>query len=99
MVKRPLTRIAYPRALAPASLRPLAIEPDLCRQLATSSRFGHLEPPPTVLLSAEEAKGRLREIIEGFFFGRRPSDRKRRFLTKKGPGKPGPISFSRKSWV
>ena len=30
-----------------------------------------LEPPPTsVLLSADQAKARLREIIEGFFFRR-----------------------------
>jgi hypothetical protein len=30
-----------------------------------------LEPPPTTVpLSAEEAKARLREIVEGFFFRR-----------------------------
>jgi hypothetical protein len=49
-----------------------------------------LEPPPsTVLLSAEEAKERLREIVEGFFFRRLSSeDDKRisRLLVKSPPG-------------
>jgi hypothetical protein len=49
-----------------------------------------LEPPPsTVLLSAEEAKERLREIVEGFFFRRlRSEDDKRisRLLVKSPPG-------------
>jgi hypothetical protein len=49
-----------------------------------------LEPPPTtVLLSAEEAKTRLREIVEGFFFRRlKGEDRKhiRRLLIKSPPG-------------
>ena len=49
-----------------------------------------LEPPPsTVLLSAEEAKERLREIVEGFFFRRlRSEDGKRvgRLLVKSPPG-------------
>ena len=35
------------------------------------------QTPSTVLLSAQEAKERLREIVEGFFF-RRLRDRKRR---------------------
>ena len=49
-----------------------------------------LEPTPTtVLLSAEQAKAQLREIVESFFFRRRPSDHKRCFLTKKrGRGNP-----------
>ena len=49
-----------------------------------------LEPPPsTDLLSAEEAKERLREIVEGFFFRRlRTKDGKRigRLLVKSPPG-------------
>jgi hypothetical protein len=49
-----------------------------------------LEPPPTtVLLSAEEAKARLREFVEGFFFRRlRGEDGKRinRLLVKSPPG-------------
>ena len=49
-----------------------------------------LEPPPTpVLLSAEEAKARLREIVEGFFFRRlKGEDGKhiRRLLVKSPPG-------------
>jgi hypothetical protein len=46
-----------------------------------------LEPLPTIaLISAEETKARLREIVEGSFFQRRPSDRKRRFLTRKWAG-------------
>ena len=53
--------------------------------------------PPTTrpdLLSAEEAKEKLRKIVEGFFFRRCPSDRKRRFLTlEKSRGKPGPSHF------
>jgi hypothetical protein len=45
--------------------------------------------PSTTLLSAEEAKERLREIIEGFFFRRlRAEDGKRagRLLVKSPPG-------------
>jgi hypothetical protein len=49
-----------------------------------------LEPPPSAaLLSAEEAKERLREIVEGFFFRRlRSEDHKRisRLLVKSPPG-------------
>jgi hypothetical protein len=46
-------------------------------------------PPADVLLSAEEAKQRLREIVEGFFFRRlRTEDGKRigRLLIKSPPG-------------
>jgi hypothetical protein len=48
-----------------------------------------LEPPPTVLLSAEEATARLREIVEGFFFRRlKGEDGKHiwRLLVKSPPG-------------
>jgi hypothetical protein len=49
-----------------------------------------LEPPPSAaLLSAEEAKERLREVVEGFFFRRlRSEDGKRigRLLVKSPPG-------------
>jgi hypothetical protein len=49
-----------------------------------------LEPiPSTTLLSAQEAKDRLREIVEGFFFRRlRTEDGKRvgRLLVKSPPG-------------
>jgi hypothetical protein len=49
-----------------------------------------LEPlPDTALLSAQEAKDRLREIVEGFFFRRlRTEDSKtiRRLLVKSPPG-------------
>jgi hypothetical protein len=52
--------------------------------------LGTLEPPPSAaLLSAEEAKERLREIVEGFFFRRlRSEDDKRisRLLVKSPPG-------------
>jgi hypothetical protein len=48
------------------------------------------EPPPTTdPLSAEEAKARLREIVEGFFFRRlKGEDGKhiRRLLVKSPPG-------------
>jgi hypothetical protein len=47
-----------------------------------------LEPPPTALPSAEEAKKRRREIVEGFFFRRlNGEDRKhiRRLLIKSRP--------------
>jgi hypothetical protein len=50
-----------------------------------------LEPPPsTALLSAEDAKDRLREIVEGFFFRRLTiEDGKtiRRLLVKSPPGR------------
>jgi hypothetical protein len=49
-----------------------------------------LEPPPTtVLLSAEEAKERLRKIVEGFFFRRLKGEdgrHIRRLLVKSPPG-------------
>ena len=49
-----------------------------------------MEPPPsTALLSAEDAKARLREIVEGFFFRRlRAGDARRvgRLLVKSPPG-------------
>jgi hypothetical protein len=49
-----------------------------------------IEPiPSTTLLSAQEAKDRLREIVEGFFFRRlRTEDEKRisRLLVKSPPG-------------
>ena len=47
------------------------------------------QTPSTVLLSAQEAKDRLREIVEGFFFRRlRTEDGKRigRLLVKSPPG-------------
>ena len=54
---------------------------------------GPLPPMPptssTTLLSAEEAKERLREIVEGFFFRRlttEDGDRIRRLLVKSPPG-------------
>ena len=69
MVKRPLTRIVYPRPWASASPRLTAIEPNPFRPLATTARLGHSgATPTTVLLSAEETKAWLHEIIEGFFF-------------------------------
>jgi hypothetical protein len=48
-----------------------------------------LQPPGPALLSAQEAKDRLREIVEGFFFRRlRGEDEKRvrRLLVKSPPG-------------
>jgi hypothetical protein len=48
-----------------------------------------LDTPSTILLSAQEAKERLREIVEGFFFRRR-SDREpspaRHLLVRSPPG-------------
>ena len=87
MVKWPLTRLAYPRAWVPAS--PTAIKPDPFANSLSRTALDTLEPAPTVLLSAEEAKDRLREIVEGFFF--RPlkgEDGKhiRRLLVKSPPG-------------
>jgi hypothetical protein len=51
-----------------------------------------VEPSPTVLLSAEEAKARLRKIC----FRRRPSDRKRRILTRKWAGENQGLLISRR---
>jgi hypothetical protein len=71
MVKRPLIQIAYSLGLSARFAPPSAIAPDPFRQLATTGRLGHSgAAPTTVLLSAEEAKARLREIVEGFFFRR-----------------------------
>ena len=60
------------------------------QSFATSGRFGHIgATPSTVLLSAQEAKDRLREIIEGFFIRRlRTEDGRRveRLLIKSPPG-------------
>jgi hypothetical protein len=62
--------------------------------LGTYRRFGVVldaspPAPSTVLLSAQEAKEQLREIVEGFFFRRlRTEDGKRirRLLVKSPPG-------------
>jgi hypothetical protein len=67
----------------------MAIEPDPSGQLATTARLGHsgaTDPGPAL---AEEAKERLREIVEGFLFRRlRGEDGKhiRRLLVKSPPG-------------
>jgi hypothetical protein len=92
MVKRPLTRIAYSLGLR---ARPLPPHGDQARDFATVASvrlaLDTLEPPPTatVLLSAQEANERVREIVEGFFFWRlRTEDRTRirRLLVKSPPG-------------
>ena len=67
MIKRPLTRIAYSLGWI---ARPFPPHGDPARGFAT---FASVRPPwthwnhhaTTVLLSAEEAKDQLREIIEG----------------------------------
>jgi hypothetical protein len=71
MVKRPLTRIAYALGL-PACPTPMASgRAILAPPLLPLAPLDTLEPPPsTALLPAEEAKRRLREIVEGFFFRR-----------------------------
>jgi hypothetical protein len=92
MAKRPLTRIAYPRVWVPASPRPLANESPTPFPPTHDphAALDTLEPTSTpVLLSAEKAKARLREIIEGFFFRRlKGEDGKRigRLLVKSPPG-------------
>jgi len=64
---------------------PLRLDPD-----ATGPPLDALQrTPSTVLLSAQEAKDRLREIVEGFFFRRlKGEDGKRigRLLVKSPPG-------------
>ena len=63
------------RASVPASPRPIAIEPDaFFAHSPPWAALDTLEPSPTVLPSAEEAKARLREVIEGFFFRPRIGD-------------------------
>jgi hypothetical protein len=91
MVKRPLTRIAYALGLPalpyPNGERAPRFWPHPCYPWPA---LDTLEPPPSAaLLSAEEAKERLREIVEGFFFRRlRSEDDKRigRLLVKSPPG-------------
>jgi hypothetical protein len=69
--------MAIGRAVSPSPLRP-------------GPALDTLEPPPsTALLAAEEAKERLREIVEGFFSRRlRTNDGKRveRQLVRSPPG-------------
>ena len=91
MVKRPLTRIAYSLGLAcpaPPQWRAGArFWPHPCYPWPA---LDTLEPPPsTALLSAEEAKERLREIVEGFFFRRLRGEGGKqvgRLLVKSPPG-------------
>jgi hypothetical protein len=58
--------------------------------LATPAVFPPMPPTPsTTLLSAHEARERLREIVEGFFFPRLTSEdgkRIRRLIVKSAPG-------------
>ena len=62
MVKRLLTRAAYPMSLVVASLHVT---------VAILAALDRLPPnPSTALLSAQEAKDRLRGIVEDFFFRR-----------------------------
>jgi hypothetical protein len=94
MVKRALTRIAYRLGLSARLVLPHG-----AGRRARNHRhcprhpravLDALQPTPgTALLSAQEAKERLREIIEGFFFRRlRGEDDKtiRRLLVKSPPG-------------
>lgn len=80
MVKRLLTRIVYPpgrRSGFVPSHSDRARE--LPSRLPPRRVLDAFEPTPnTALLSAEEAKDRLREIVKGFFFRRlRTEDGKR----------------------
>src|SRR5271166_4102529 len=63
---------------------------DFCRVVRPRAALDTLPPAPsTALFSAQEAKERLREIVEGFFFRQlRADDRKRvgRLLVKSPPG-------------
>ena len=69
MVKGTLTRIAYPMGLGARFVSPMATEPDPFRPTRDHGPSWTLwSRPPTVLLAAEEAKARPREIVEGFFF-------------------------------
>ena len=90
MVKRPLTWIAYQGPRCRLRAAPWRASPTLSANSRPGAALDTLEPPPTsVLLSAEEAKDRLREIVEGFFFRRlRSEDGKRigRLLVKSPPG-------------
>jgi hypothetical protein len=72
MVKRPLTRITYPVRLSARFGPPLAVVRLFRRHAAGLwAALDTLEPiPKTTLLSAQEAKERLREIVERFFFRR-----------------------------
>src|SRR5690349_3800015 len=72
MVKRPLTRIAYPVRLSARFGPPLMAERVIsppCR--GTSGCLGHIRANSQYNpSSAQGAKDRLREIVEGFFFRR-----------------------------
>src|ERR1700722_5316548 len=87
MVKSLLTRIAYPPSLKACVGPPLAAVRAISSQCrGISGCLGHIR---ATLLSAQEAKDRLREIVEGFFFRRlRAGDARRvgRLLVKSPPG-------------
>jgi hypothetical protein len=89
MVKRPLTRIGYPMG------RLHATRVDRARLARRHSRNPNAlldTPPPApspTPLSPEEAKARLREIVEGFFFRRRDDQAQmptRQLLVRSPPG-------------
>ena len=91
IVKRLLNQLAYPLGVSARSASPIATE----RRISLSPRdppasLDTFPPSPDAeLLSAEEAKARLREIVEGFFFRRLTTeDGKaiRRLVVKSPPG-------------
>jgi hypothetical protein len=88
MVKPPLTRIAYPRGRPTVPV--LIVRMDRRHFHDPPSRLGRIIPSPSPdLCSAEEAKEKLRELIEGFFFRRlKGEDGKhiQRLLVKSPPG-------------
>jgi hypothetical protein len=91
MVKRSLTQIAYPLGLSARFVAPVAVErASSPPRFATSGCLGHIRAKPsTALLSPQEAKERLREIVEGFFFrrlGTEAGNRVGRLLVKSPPG-------------
>jgi hypothetical protein len=80
MVKRTLTQTAYPPGLGASFAPPVG---DRARPSPLIASHGAVldtlpSTPSTALLSTQEAKDRLREIVEGFFFRRlRTEDRTR----------------------
>jgi hypothetical protein len=87
-VKRPLTQVHYSlerRSVPPWSAGTRYLAPPRILRVV----FDTPPSPSTVLLSAKEAKDRLREIVEGFFLRRLKTEdgkRIRRLLVKSPPG-------------
>jgi hypothetical protein len=63
MVKYPLIQVVYSLGVSARFASPIAIERNPCRHLAVSGAvLDKLPPNPDALLSAQEAKERLREL-------------------------------------